>query len=159
MRNFLLIIIISIIFISCKKNNFPPHSTFYLQLRENGSPLQFGGCGGLFGAPAEMECGLLGDSLLFIAAGCGSYSTFLIKTNTAEGTFELNGKNVAAVAAHGGEYDDYTTDSLHTGTLTTKKVLYQDTYALQGNFSFQGVDTSGNVGNITEGSFFIHLTE
>ena len=105
-----------------------------------------------------MECDLLGDSLLFITAGCGSYATFLIRTNTSEGVFELNGKNIATAAATGGEYNDYTTDSLHTGTLTTKKILYQNNYCLQGNFSFQGVDSLGNTGIITEGSFFMHLT-
>jgi hypothetical protein len=159
MKYLLLLFSISTTFISCKKNNFPPHGDFYFQLRENGSPIQFGGCGGLFGGPAEMECDMLGDSLLFIAAGCGSYATFLIKTNTPEGTFELNNENVATAAAHGGEYDDYTTDSIHKGSLTTKKVLYQNSYCLQGSFSFHGVDTSGHVGTITEGSFFMRLRE
>ena len=72
-----------------------------------------------------------------------------------EGIFALDGRNTASVSASGGNYNDYKTDSLHTGSLTIKKVFFKNQNCLQGTFFYKGVDTSGIVGNITEGSFLM----
>ena len=158
MKYIVSLFIISCILTSCKKDNFPPHDDFYLQMRVNGNAKAFGTCGGLFnGGGGECECTILGDTAVFIAAGCGAYASFYINTTTTEGIYDLNGHNIASVTASGGEYNDYTTDSIYTGSITIKKVFFKNLNCLEGTFFYKGIDTSGVVGTITEGSFLMPI--
>lgn len=158
--NFPSCIVISILmFISCKKNDFPPHDDFYLQMRVNGKARTFYQCAGFPGGTGggQFECDRLGDTALFIVAGCGGYASFLINSPVNNGIYLLNRHNSAEVSVANTAYNSYTTDSTHTGTLTIKKVLFKNSNCLQGNFSYTGIDTSGAIGTITEGSFLMPI--
>lgn len=159
MKYFIGTIVMFCLMVSCKKDKFLPHGDFYLQMKVNGKPSVFGQCAGFPGGTGggQFECTILRDTLLFIVAGCGGGASFLINNANADGDYILNGHNIAAVTAGESVYNNYTTDSLHTGTLTIEKIFFKNQNCLEGSFSYSGIDTSGVIGKITEGSFVMPL--
>lgn len=150
-------IILFCLMVSCKKNDFLPHDDFYLQMKVNGQPRVFGRCAGFPGGTGggQFECTILDGTDLFIVAGCGGNASFFIRNANADGDYVLNGHNIASVSAGESAYNNYTTDSLHTGTLTIEKIFFKNRNCLKGSFYYSGIDTSGTIGKITEGSFLM----
>lgn len=160
MKYIVSIILTFCLMVSCKKDNFLPHDDFYLQMRINGKATAFAECAGFPGGTGggQFECSVLGDTLLFIVAGCGGGAVFSINNANTDGDYVLNSHNIAFVSAGKSAYNNYTTDSLHTGSLTIEKTFFKNRNCLKGFFSYTGVDTSGTVGKITEGSFVMPLS-
>ena len=156
MKFLLSLLLITICLISCKKNDFPKHEDFYLQMRVNGQSKTFGMCAGFPPGTGggQFECSLR-DTVLFIAAGCGDYAGFYLKGNIIDGTYALNNQNMAWVSK--AYNNDYKTTLINTGSLTISRVLFKNIKSLQGTFSYKGIDTTGEIATITDGSFLMEI--
>ena len=160
MKYLLIILTISILTISCKKetnNKFEP----YFKLKVNGNKTSLGSCGFFGGGGGEFSCSISGDSILFITVGCDTKLGFLIRGGISDGTYQLDNKNQSW-------YEDNNLKKFRTtinqkGNLTIVKGTFQSAGVIQtlkGNFSFNAIDTlSGQLINITDGEFLMERRE
>ena len=138
---------------TCKKQpEFPKHADFYFEMKVNGVPQQFYTCGGFSGG-GQFECTKLRDNSLYIVAGCADKAIIFINGTNADGVYQLNNTNLAIL--HVNYRKSFTTNLMYTGALTIKRTVFKNINALQGNFSYQALDTSGSVTTITEGEFLM----
>jgi len=160
MKYLLIILTISTLIISCKKetdNKFEP----YFKLKANGNKISLGTCGFFAGGGGDFSCSITEDSILLISVGCDTKAGFFITGRISNGTYQLDNKNQSRYEEN--SLKKFRTTINQKGNLTIEKSTFQSAgviKTLKGKFSFSAIDTSsGQIINITDGEFLMERRE